>query len=173
MSAATIEAIAASLKPPRASSAEREEVADLLERYAHTLDDGRIDEWSAFFAHDATYQVTTRENVEAGMPLGIVLCEGRGMMDDRIKALEIANIFEGHSHRHVVGRPLVEPLGGGRFAVRSSFVVYRTLSTGQTDVFATGCYDDVLQSQPQGLRFSSRRVVLDSRIVDTLMVYPL
>jgi 3-phenylpropionate/cinnamic acid dioxygenase small subunit len=45
--------------------------------------------------------------------------------------------------------------------------------TGQTDVFATGCYDDVLKSGPQGLQFAQRRVILDSRVVDTLMVYPL
>ena len=60
------------------SSREREEIADFLECYVHALDDGRIDDWSGFFTHDATYQVTTRENVERGLPLGIVLCEGRG-----------------------------------------------------------------------------------------------
>jgi anthranilate 1,2-dioxygenase small subunit len=161
--------------PPRClpNAQEREEIADFLECYVHALDDGRIDEWSAFFTHDATYQVTTRENVERGLPLGIVLCEGRGMMNDRIKALKIANIFESHSYRHLVGRPLVEPLGNGRYGVRSSFVTYRTMFTGQTDVFATGRYDDVLQLGPEGLRFAQRRVVLDSRVVDTLMVYPL
>lgn len=152
---------------------QREEIADFLERYAHVLDDGRVDEWSGFFDHDATYQVTTRENVEAGMPLGIVLCEGRGMMDDRIEALKIANIFESHTHRHVVGRPMIAPLGDGCCAVRSSFVIYRTMYTGQTDVFATGCYDDVMARGPQGWRFLRRMVVLDSRAIDTLLVYPL
>jgi 3-phenylpropionate/cinnamic acid dioxygenase small subunit len=169
-----VEAIAtASPRQNLPSEREREAIADFLECYVHALDDGRIDEWSAFFTPDATYQVTTRENVERGFPLGIVLCEGRGMMNDRIKALKIANIFESHSYRHLVGRPLVEPLADGRYAVRSSFVAYRTMHTGQTDVFATGRYDDVIQSGPDGLRFAQRRVVLDSRIVDTLMVYPL
>lgn len=171
MSAEAISTVSSPQGLPHAR--EREEIAEFLECYVHALDDGRIDDWSAFFTHDATYQVTTRENVERGMPLGIVMCEGRGMMDDRIKALKIANIFESHSYRHVVGCPLVEPLGNGRYAVRSSFVAYRTMYTGQTDVFATGRYDDVLQSGPQGLRFAQRRVVLDSRVVDTLMVYPL
>lgn len=151
----------------------REEIADFLESYVHALDDGRIDEWSAFFTPDAIYQVTTRENVERGFPIGIVLCEGRGMMNDRIKALKIANIFETHGYRHIVGRPLIEPLSEGRYAVRSSFVAYRIMYTGETDMFATGQYDDVLQSGPEGLRFAQRRVVLDSRAVDTLMVYPL
>lgn len=154
-------------------SSTADQIADFLERYCHTLDDGLFEEWSAYFEEDASYLVTTRQNVEANMPIGIVLCEGRGMMDDRIKALRIANIFENHTHRHVVGRPLIEPKDDGQCAVRSSFVIYRTMHTGQTEVFATGRYDDVLKPGPQGWRIAQRRVVLDSRMVDTLMVYPL
>ncbi|MBU2407840.1 MAG: aromatic-ring-hydroxylating dioxygenase subunit beta [Gammaproteobacteria bacterium] len=155
------------------SSAVREEIADLLERYAHTLDDGRAEAWSGFFEEGAVYQVTTRENVEAGRPIGIVLCEGRGMMDDRIKAMRIANIFESHTHRHLVGRPLISARDDGRWDVRSSFAIYRIMYTGQTDLFATGCYQDVIAPGPEGWRFAARRVVLDSRSLDTLMVYPL
>ena len=151
----------------------REDIADFLERYGHALDDGDVDAWSGFFDRDAIYQVTTRENVLAKRPIGIVLCAGRGMMDDRIKALKQANIFEAHVHRHILGRPLIESLGGERFAVRSSFVVYRTMYTGQTEIFATGVYADIVALGDAGPRFMERRVVLDSRSVDTLMVYPL
>ena len=148
-------------------------IADFLERYCHTLDDGSVDDWSAFFEQDAIYQVTTRENVEARRPIGIVLCEGRGMMDDRIKALKIANIFESHTFRHIVGRPVVEPEFDGRYTVRSSFSVFRIMYTGQTDLFATGRYEDVVSVSDEGIRFAQRVVVLDSRSLDTLMVYPL
>lgn len=166
---------AAVLSPANApvSADTREAIADLLERYVHALDDGRADDWSGFFETDGVYQVTTRENVEARRPIGIVLCEGRGMMDDRIKALHIANIFESHTHRHVVGRPLIEARPDGSCAVRSSFVIYRIMYTGKTEVFATGVYDDVLKPGAQGWKIAVRRVVLDSRMVDTLMVYPL
>jgi len=150
-----------------------EQIADFLERYCHTLDDGRVDEWSAFFESDAVYQVTTRQNVLAKRPIGIVLCEGRGMLDDRIKALKHANIFEEHVYRHIVGRPLIEPSEGGRHAVRSSFAVYRTMYTGEIDIFATGVYADVVVMRNDGPRFAERRVILDSRSIDTLMVYPL
>lgn len=150
-----------------------ERVADFLERYAHTLDDNRVDDWSAFFDENATYQVTTRENVEAGMPLGIVLCIGRGMLNDRIRALRTANIFESHTHRHLLGRPLITLQEDGTYHVRSSFVVYRTMYTGKTEIFATGVYDDVIAADAGPTRFLRRQVVLDSRAVDTLMVYPL
>jgi anthranilate 1,2-dioxygenase small subunit len=158
---------------PALRPAVREEIADLLERYCHALDDDRVEEWSGFFEAEGIYQVTTRENVEAGRPIGIVLCEGRGMLDDRVKALRIANIFESHTHRHVMGRPLIEPRADGGCDVRTAFVIYRTMHTGQTEVFATGRYDDVLKPGSQGWRIAQRRVVLDSRMVDTLMVYPL
>ena len=151
----------------------REAIADLLERYAHTLDDGDFEAWSDFFEADGRYLVNTRENVEAGRPIGIVLCEGRGMMDDRIKALRIANIFESHTHRHVLGRPLLTPQADGRVRSRSSFVIYRTMYTGQTEVFATGVYDDILKRNNEGWKIAARLVALDSRMVDTLMVYPL
>jgi len=150
-----------------------EAIADFLERYCHTLDDGSVDDWSAFFEDDAVYQVTTRENVAANRPIGIVLCEGRGMMDDRIRALKIANIFESHTFRHIVGRPLIEPEFEGRYRVRSSFSVFRIMYTGQTDLFATGRYEDIVSVSGDGIRFAERVVVLDSRSLDTLMVYPL
>jgi anthranilate 1,2-dioxygenase small subunit len=175
MSAAVLSPTPAAAKAaaPGLRQEAREAIADLLERYCHTLDDDRCEEWSAFFTEDAVYQVTTRENLQAGRPIGIVLCEGRGMLDDRIKALRIANIFESHTHRHVMGRPLIEPRADGGCDARTSFVIYRTMYTGETEVFATGRYDDVLEPGPQGWRIAQRRVVLDSRMVDTLMVYPL
>jgi 3-phenylpropionate/cinnamic acid dioxygenase small subunit len=148
-------------------------IAEFLERYCHTLDDGSVDNWSAYFEQDGVYRVTTRENVEANRPIGIVLCEGRGMMDDRIKALKIANIFESHTFRHMVGRPIVEPEFEGRFTVRSSFSVFRIMYTGKTDLFATGRYEDVVSVSENGIQFAERSVVLDSRLLDTLMVYPL
>lgn len=164
---------ARSAAQPKLSREAWDEIADLLERYCQTLDDDRCEEWSGFFEDDAVYQVTTRENLSAGRPIGIVLCEGRGMLDDRVKALRVANIFESHTHRHVMGRPLIEPRQDGSCAATTAFVIYRTMYTGETEVFATGRYDDVLNPGPDGWRIAQRRVVLDSRMVDTLMVYPL
>lgn len=150
-----------------------ERIGMLLRDYGHALDDGRVDEWSGFFGPDGIYQVTTRENLEAGYPLGIVYCEGRGMMDDRIKALKTANIFESHTYCHILGQPDVREELEGRFAVRSSFVVYRTMYTGQAELFATGKYLDIVDTGGDRLQFAERRVIVDSRCIDTLLVFPL
>ena len=150
-----------------------EAIADFLQRYCNTLDDGDVDDWSAYFEDDAVYKVTTRENVKANRPVGIVLCKARGMMDDRIRALKIANIFESHTFRHIVGRPVIAPEFEGRYTVRSSFSVFRIMYTGETSLFATGRYEDIVSVLNEDIRFAERVVVLDSRAVDTLMVYPI
>jgi 3-phenylpropionate/cinnamic acid dioxygenase small subunit len=152
---------------------EQGELIDFMTRYGETLDDGRIDDWLAFFHVDGVYQVTTRENEDALYPVGIVYCEGRGMLHDRVKALKIANIFESHVYCHINGQPRVTGGRGGAWQVRSNFVVYRTMYDGAVELFASGKYLDVVARGDDGLRFRERRVVIDSRRIDTLLVFPI
>ncbi len=149
------------------------QIEALLRDYCHALDDGDVDRWSGFFQDQATYQITTRENLARGYPLGIMLCEGRGMMRDRIKALQTANIFESHTYCHLWGAPDVRPEIEGRWSVRSNFAVYRTMYSGEQSLFATGKYLDVVDTTGAQALFAERIVVIDSRQVDTLLVYPL
>ncbi len=148
-------------------------IENFLADYVHRLDDGLIDEWTGFFTEDAVYQITTRENFEAGYPIGIMLCNGRGMMEDRVLALKTANVFEPHTHCHIVGRPDVKQRPDGSIAVRSNFSVYRTMESGETGLFAIGKYLDLIVMEGGQPRFKERRVILDSRCVDVLLVYPL
>ncbi len=148
-------------------------VENFLADYAHRLDDGRIDDWTGFFTADAVYQITTRENFEAGYPIGIILCTGRGMMEDRVLALKTANVYEPHTHCHIVGRPELREASPGVLAARSNFSVYRTMESGATELFAIGKYLDLIVFEDGQPRFKERRVILDSRCVDVLLVYPL
>jgi anthranilate 1,2-dioxygenase small subunit len=144
-----------------------------LADYAHSLDDGLTDAWPAFFTADGVYQVTTRENLEAGYPIGIVLCQGRGMMEDRMLALKVANIYEPHTHCHILGRADIREESPGVYAARSNFSIYRTMQRGDTTLFAIGKYLDRIVIEDGEPRFKARRVILDSRCIDVLMVYPL
>ena len=144
-----------------------------LADYAHALDDGMTDEWPACFTQDGVYQVTTRENLESGYPIGIVLCEGRGMMEDRMLALKVANIYEPHVFCHIVGRPDIREESPGVYAARSNFSVFRTMQRGDAELFATGKYLDRIVLEDGEPRFAARRVILDSRCIDILLVYPL
>ena len=71
----------------------RGQIEELLTDYCHTLDDGEWDQWPNFFTEDGVYKIITRANYDTGLPLGIMYCDGRGMMQDRMLALETANIF--------------------------------------------------------------------------------
>ena len=80
----------------------RQQVEDLLIDYSHALDDFELDRWPNFFTEDGIYQIIPRESYDQNLPLGILFCDGRGMMVDRILALETANIFEPHTNNHIL-----------------------------------------------------------------------
>lgn len=149
------------------------QVRRLLADYAHALDDDELERWPDFFTDDGRYHLTTRENVAAGMPVGIMLCVGRGMLRDRIAALRTANIFEPHWYTHVLGPASIQGAEDGGWRVRSNFSLYRTFETGESQLYATGKYRDVVHRHDDGLRLRERIVVLDSRCVDVLTVIPL
>lgn len=157
---------------PVVDAATRLAVEEFLCDYAHALDDVRIDEWPRFFSEDGIYQITTRENLEAGYPIGIVYCDGQGMMRDRIEALKSANIFESHYYCHLLGRPSLREERPGLIAARSNFSVLRTMQDGQAEMFASGKFLDLIALEPAP-KFRERRVILDSRRIDILLVYPL
>ncbi len=150
----------------------REAIEDLLSDYAETIDNGELERWPGFFIDDGEYQIITRESHDAGLPIGILYCGSRGMMEDRVRALRTANIYEPHAYRHLLGRSRFDQQGG-EFAVRSNFCVFRIAQNGDTVTFATGRYLDRIVHDGGTLRFRSRRVVLDSRRVDILLVLPL
>jgi anthranilate 1,2-dioxygenase small subunit len=150
----------------------REAIENLLADYAEAIDDGQIERWPGFFTENGVYQIITRESHDAGLPIGILYCDSRGMMEDRVRALRTANIYEPHAYRHLLGRPHIDRQGDG-FDVRSNFCVFRIAQDGDTVTFATGRYLDRIVDDAGILRLSIRRVVLDSRRVDILLVLPL
>lgn len=147
-------------------------VDNFLTDYAHVLDDGLIDEWPQFFTEDAIYQITTLENCKAGYPVGILYCEGRGMISDRVNALKTANIFEAHTYCHILGRPHIWAEGDA-IRARCNFSVFRTMEDGEAELFATGKYVDRIELDPNRLQFKQRQVIIDARAIDTLLVFPL
>ena len=148
-------------------------ITDFLIDYAHAIDDGDMARWPEFFTKDGIYQIVTRENVEAGLPIGIMYCEGRGMMADRIMALETANIFEPHTYCHLLGPTRLEQGTGGDVRARTNFSVIRTMQDGGSETFAAGKYLDVIALEGGQPLIKERRVVIESRRVDVLLVYPL
>src|SRR5229473_4658393 len=80
----------------------RLEIDRLYADYAHCLDADRLEEWPEFFTEDCAYRVTSAENVEAGLPLGIIYATSKNMLVDRVMALRRANIYEPQRYRHLI-----------------------------------------------------------------------
>ena len=147
---------------------------DALNRlYGHAIDDGDYERWPGFFADDALYKITTRWNHDRAMPAGLMLCQGRAMMEDRVSALRSANIYEPHHYRHLIDPPARVELSGARVSATASFAVWRTMQSGAPEIFCTGRYVDEIVETGSGLKFAQRIVVCDGERIDTMIVLPL
>ena len=149
----------------------RARVEALLADYAHCIDDDRLESWPDFFTEKCRYRIVTRENYDRNLPLSLIYCDTRGMLADRISALRTANIYEPHVYCHITGAARVWE-EGGELRARSNFMIARTMSNGETSIFACGKYLDCIVVEDGALKLRERVAVLDSRQVDTLLVIP-
>lgn len=148
-------------------------IENLLARYVHALDDGRLEEWPDFFVEDGRYRITTAENFERKLPLPIIYADSRAMLRDRVSALRHANIYEAQRYRHAVSSTLVKRIDEHVVSAISNFQVVRIMHTGESLLFASGRYLDRIRLNAGAPQFEERIVVLDSRSVDTLLAIPL
>ena len=146
-------------------------VERLHARYAHAIDDGRLEDWPTFFTEDGRYRITTAENEARGLPLPVVYAEGRAMLNDRIASLRHANIYEPQRYRHIVSSVLVERETEAMVKSIANFLVVRIMENGDTLLFASGRYVDRITFP--GLKYAERVVICDSRRFDTLLAIPL
>jgi 3-phenylpropionate/cinnamic acid dioxygenase small subunit len=149
-------------------------VQELQARYIQALDDDRLEDWPNFFTDACRYLVTTADNLAQGMPLGMIYATSRAMLRDRVRSLRDANVYEAQRYRHMIAPPVIEPGEGGIVHAKTSFMVVRIMHTGETMMFVTGRYDDrILLEGPDAPRFAEKTVVLDSRVIDTLLAIPI
>jgi 3-phenylpropionate/cinnamic acid dioxygenase small subunit len=147
---------------------------ELNAAYARAIDDGDFEAWPEFFLEDGLYKLTSADNHAQGMEAGVMYADSRNMLRDRISALRVANIYERHRYRHIVGLPSVLASEGAGVRSETSFLVIRIMRDGTMDVFATGRYLDVVEEDGDGtLRFRERIAVCDSNRFDTLVAIPL
>lgn len=148
-------------------------IAAFNARYAHTIDSDALEAWPAFFTEDCHYRITHVENEQEGLAAGIVYADSRAMLEDRIAALREANIYERQRYRHLLGTPLMESAEVSVAQARTPFIVVRIMSTGQSEVFASGEYRDRFVVNAGELLLAERVAICDSTVTDTLMALPL
>ena len=151
----------------------RLELERLYTDYVHCLDTNELEHWPEFFTEECFYRVTSAENYEVGMPLGLIHATSRNMLKDRVSALREANIYEPQRYRHLVSSIKIVEEHGAALDLVANFMVVRTMQEGDMTLFGVGRYVDQVRSTDGVWKFARKTVVLDSRQIDTLLAIPL
>jgi anthranilate 1,2-dioxygenase small subunit len=151
----------------------RLELETLYTEYAACLDSDALERWPEFFVEDCVYRVTSAENYDAGLPIGLIYATSKNMLKDRVNALRQANIYEPQRYRHLISGFRIERDDVDTLEVTANFLVVRTMQDGAMTLFAAGRYVDGLVHAAAGWHFARKIVVLDSRRIDTLLAIPL
>ena len=152
----------------------RVELEDLYEAYARLLDDGPLGDWPDLFTEECLYLVIPRENHDQGLPLAIMRCESRGMLRDRVRAVQETIMHEPRYLRHHITQIRAYGEADKRTNVTANFSVIEVLQDELPRILAVGRYLDVIVRDEEGrLRFADKRVVYDSVMVPNTIVYPL
>ncbi len=151
----------------------RQRIEDFIHDCAHCIDDDRLEEWPSYFTEDCRYTIIDRESFERAMPVGIMTCDSRGMLEDRVRALREANIYEPHCYRHLISGIRIRGVEGDAYSVQTSYAVIRTMQEGDVLVFSSGRFLDEIVVGDDRLLFRKRIVVCDSNRIDTLIVIPI
>lgn len=151
----------------------RLEIEEFNAEYAAVLDAGRVQDWPRFFAEDAIYRITGRENADAGLPVGLVYCEGIGMMRDRALAISRTTMFAPRYLLHQVTNTRVLAIeSAGEISAEANYALFETLVDEKTVLQQVGRYHDRFLRQDGRLKLKARHCVYDSLIIDTALIYP-
>ena len=137
----------------------RREIEDLIADYAHAIDDDRLEEWPDFFTDDCSYRIISRENHAKGRRVGIMDCSSKGMLRDRILALQEANVYEPHFYRHLQSGIRITGMDGDAYVVETSFAIVRTMQEGDMSIFCAGKFVDEIVFDGDTPLFRKRLVV--------------
>jgi anthranilate 1,2-dioxygenase small subunit len=154
----------------------RWELEQLFTDYVQCLDSDELERWPDFFTEDCFYRITSAENYEASLPLGLIYATSRNMLKDRVSALRGANIYEPQRYRHLVSS--IKIVGDAversdHLDLMANFLVVRTMQDGEMTIFGAGRYVDRVRRDAGTWRFASKTVVLDSRQIDMLLAIPI
>lgn len=157
---------------PARALALRQEIEEFNADYCATLDANDIESWPEFFTEDGLYRVTSRENVELGLPVGLVYAEGRDMMHDRAAAIARTQMFAPRYMLHVLSNTRVISEAGGEIQAKTAFLLMQTLVEGPTTLHLAGVYHDRFVRVADSLKLIERQVVHDTNILANDLVYP-
>jgi anthranilate 1,2-dioxygenase small subunit len=148
-------------------------IAKLQADQAAFIDADQLEDWLDFFTEDCVYRVIPAENIAQGLPACLILCTNRNMLRDRVVALRVANEYNIHTDRHLVGFPRVIGHSDSTYIVESSYAVFQTDQEGESRLFSVGKYLDKIVFMNGEPKFKEKTVVVDTSAVPTMLAVPL
>ena len=149
-------------------------VENLVYEWARAIDENRVEAIADLMRENGRYTVISRFNADRGLPLAIIDAHSAAQLRDRILSMRQANVYEPHHYRHIISGVQIVGQRDGLLDVRSNFLVVRTLEIdGSMMLYCSGQAQDLVDVSGAEPRFASRRLVFDSRAVETLMVIPI
>ena len=150
----------------------RQELLALQDEYIGALDTDALELWPEMFVDDCLYEIVPKENEDLGLPAPVIHCDSKAMLRDRVISLRNANIFQPVVYRHFVSG-LSFAATDGEVEMRSSYLVINTSQLGQSVVYQTGRYHDVVVRDGGRWRFRSKRVIYDTSRIQTALAIPI
>jgi len=152
----------------------RLQIADLQDRYIETLDADRLEDWPNMFVEDCLYEIIPKENEDLGFPAPVMRCDNQRMLRDRVISLRNANIYQKPVYRHFLSAMRWSSDENNAYLVTTNYMVINTNQIGQSFVYQTGIYRDVIVLGEAGdMKFKSKRVIYDTSRVQTLLAIPI
>jgi 3-phenylpropionate/cinnamic acid dioxygenase small subunit len=153
-------------------------IDELQASYIDALDRKNLDRWLNSFAEDpdASYTCISRDNVERGLKVAMMLDDCRDRLIDRCTFIDKiwAGTFQDYRTRHFVQRVFAGRREDGLIDMRSHFsVLYTPDDTGISDLLVAGTYEDVIRIENDRGVFFSRNAITDTAVLPRYLVFPL
>lgn len=149
------------------------EMHSLQEKYVSVLDNDKLEEWPTLFTEDCFYEIIPKENEDMGLPIGVIYCDSKRMLRDRVLSLRNANIFEEHTYRHMTSGLQITEVDADTVDMTSNYVVVQTRSNGESFVYQSGVYKDRAVRTADGWLYQRKRAIYDTSRVQTLLATPI
>ena len=149
------------------------EVQALYAECSAALDEREFERFLSCFATECAYSIHAKENVDRGWPIALVSCLNRGMLVDRVAAIQKSSFIIPRVQRRIVSGIRLDTSGELPLRTRASFAVFETFEGETTTLFVAGRFEDSICREGGELKFAKRKCILDSSIVPNSLPYPL
>jgi 3-phenylpropionate/cinnamic acid dioxygenase small subunit len=151
--------------------AEKDRILEQLYRYAWLLDEKRFEEWLELFDEDASYVVTTQENVRCGYAFGPIM-EKKESLAERLAELEKLWWVEPVVTSHLISNPIIELVGRGEARTQFHMTIYKTGEDRVSELFVCAKCWVRWRKTEKGWRIREFKAVLDSDVVPGVLEIP-